>query len=63
MRKVSFSDIAFNNNIKLYMKGDQAYTYNLQPSVTIFPGSYFILRFALCRYRYIKHETYYMYYL
>ena len=30
------------------MKGDQAYTCNLQPWITIFPGSYFIMRIALC---------------
>ena len=29
--KISFLDIVLNNNIKLYMKDDQAYTCNLQP--------------------------------
>ena len=29
MRKISFLDIVLDKNIKLYMKGDQAYTYNL----------------------------------
>ena len=53
MRKISFLDIVLNNNIKLYVKGDQAYTCNLQPWITIFPGLYFILRFALRRYIYI----------
>ena len=49
MRKISFLDIVLNNNIKSYMKGDWAYMCNLQPSVTFFPGSYLIMRFALCR--------------
>ena len=31
MRKISFLDIVLNNNIKLYMKGDQAYACNMQP--------------------------------
>ena len=35
-------DIVLDNNIKLYVKGDQAYTYNSQPCVTIFSGSYLI---------------------
>ena len=48
MRKISFLDIVLNNNFKLYVKGDQAYTCNLQPWITIFPGSYFIMRIALC---------------
>ena len=34
---------------KLYVKGDQAYTCNLQPWITIFSRLYFIMRFALCR--------------
>ena len=50
MRKISFLDIILNNNIKLYEKGDQVYNCNLQPWITIFPGSYFIMHFALCRY-------------
>ena len=50
MRKISFLDIILNNNIKLYVKGDQAY---MQPLITIFPGSYFIMCTALCRYIYI----------
>ena len=37
---------------KSQVKGDQAYTCNLQPGVTIFPGLYLILCFALCRYIY-----------
>ena len=37
MRKLSFLDIVLNNNIKLYMKDDQAYTCDLQPCVTISP--------------------------
>ena len=31
MREISFLDIILNSNIKLHMKGDQAYTCNLQP--------------------------------
>ena len=31
MRKISFLDIVLKDNIKLYVKGDQAYTCNLQP--------------------------------
>ena len=59
MRKICFLDIILNNNIELYVKGDQAYT----------PGLYFIMRFALCRYiciynlTYITRNTYrYIYY-
>ena len=36
---ISFS----TTNTKSYVKGDQAYTYNLQPWVTIFPRLYLIL--------------------
>ena len=36
-----------NNNIKLYVKGDQVYTCNIQAWVMIFSGSYFIMCFAL----------------
>ena len=42
-------DINLNNNNKLYVKGDQAYTCNLQPWITIFSRLYFIMRVALCR--------------
>ena len=31
MSKISFLDIVLNNNIKSYVKGDQAYMCNLQP--------------------------------
>ena len=31
MSKISFLDIVLNNNIKSYVKGDQAYTCDLQP--------------------------------
>ena len=27
----TFLDIILNNNVKLYVKGDQAYKFNLQP--------------------------------
>ena len=47
---ISFLDIILYNNNKLYVKGDQAYTCNLQLWITIFPGLSFILRIALCRY-------------
>ena len=49
MRKISFMDIVLNNNNKLYVKHDQAYTCNLQPWITIFSRLYFIMRIALCR--------------
>ena len=44
---IPFLEIILDNNIKLYVKADQAYTCNLQPWVTIFWGSYLILRIAL----------------
>ena len=57
MRKISFLDIILENNIKLYVKGDQAYTSNLQPWVTIFPWKCLILRYVdIC----IKQDIYYM---
>ena len=31
MRKISFLDIIYDNNIKLYVKGDQAYMSHLEP--------------------------------
>ena len=31
MKKISFLDTVLDNNIKLHVKGDQAYTCNLQP--------------------------------
>ena len=49
MRKITFFNIVLNNNIKLYVKGDQAYNCNLQLWIIIIPGSFFIMRFALCR--------------
>ena len=53
MRKMSFLNIILDNNIKLYVKGDQAYyMLNLQPRIAIFPGLYLIMLFALCRYMY-----------
>ena len=59
--------MVLDNNIKLYVKVDQAYMCNLQPWFTIFSELYFILRFALCRYiynvTYITCITYkYIYY-
>ena len=53
LRKISLLDIFLNNNNKLYVKGDQAHTCNLQPWITIFSGLCFILRIALCRHIYI----------
>ena len=50
MRKRSFWDIILANKIKSHVKGDQAYTCNLQPWITIFPGLYLFMRIALCRY-------------
>ena len=52
MRKISFLDIVLNNNIRSYVKGDQADTCNLQPWIMIFSGLYFIMRITLCRYIY-----------
>ena len=49
MRKIPFLDIFLDKNNELYVKGDQAYTCNLQPWITIFSRSYFIMRVALCR--------------
>ena len=31
MRNISFLNLILDNNIKLYVKGDLAYTCNLQP--------------------------------
>ena len=49
MRKISILGIVLDNNIKLYVKGDQAYMCKLQPCVMIFSGSYLIMRFVLIK--------------
>ena len=53
MWEISFLDIGLDNNIILYLNGDQTYMCNLQQWVTIFPWSKLILCFALCRHIYI----------
>ena len=66
--KITFILLTYENDIlcgchspqqynKLYVKGDQAYTCNLQPWVSIIPGLYLIMRIAL--YRHIYNMTYF----